>query len=202
MILHPYDPSWPEEFRRLETAYQRALGPVLLRVEHVGSTAIPGIAAKPILDIDLVLATDADFPAVKAGLERLGYRHNGDQGIPGREAFKRLDAEAPHGEGGGHWMAHHLYVCVEGCRELLRHTAFRDYLEAHPEAAAEYESLKKRLEARSGGERQRYVDLKENEGECRAFVERILEKARPADREGPVLRSPTAAVSPTQGKQP
>jgi GrpB-like predicted nucleotidyltransferase (UPF0157 family) len=177
MILHLHNPTWSQEFQRLEEKFRLSLGTLVHRVEHVGSTAIEGIAAKPILDIDLVISTEKDFPAVKEGLGKIGYRHNGDQGIPGREAFKRLDESVPHSKWMIHWMTHHLYVCVAGSRELDRHIRFRDYLNTHATAKAEYESIKREIEARSNGDRKVYAEIKETEGICTAFVERILKKA-------------------------
>lgn len=153
------------------------LGRLLLRVEHVGSTAIEGIAAKPILDIDLVISKEVDFATIKVKLEEIGYRHNGDQGIPGREAFKRLDESVPFSKGRDRWMKHHLYVCMEGSEELDRHTRFRDYLNTHTPARTEYESIKRDIEARSSGDRKIYARIKETEGVCTAFVEKILKKA-------------------------
>ncbi len=181
MILQSHDPSWSQEFRWLEEAYQRSLGALVCRVEHVGSTAIEGIAAKPILDIDLVIASEEDFPAAKEGLERIGYHHNGDQGVPGREAFKQLDEGVPHSTKARRWMTHHLFVCVEGSRELDRHVTFRNYLNRHANAKAEYESLKREIESRSNGNRKVYATIKETEGSCTAFVEEILKKAESVD---------------------
>jgi GrpB-like predicted nucleotidyltransferase (UPF0157 family) len=180
MILHFHDPTWSQEFQRLEAAYQQSLGTLVCRVEHVGSTAIEGIAAKPILDIDLVISDIKDFQAAKEGLEKIGYLHNGDQGIPGREVFKRLDGSVPHSKRARRWMMHHLYVCVEGSRELDRHIRFRDYLNTHATAKAEYELIKREIEARSKGDRKIYSEIKENEGICTAFVAIILKKAEQA----------------------
>lgn len=110
-------------------------------------------------------------------LESLGYRHNGDQGVPGREAFKRLDIKVPRVEGPTEWMNHHLYVCVEGNPELIRHTRFRDYLNSNAEALKEHETIKRDIESRSNGDRKTYANIKENEGICSVFVERILKEA-------------------------
>ena len=177
-ILHEYDPRWVQEFERLKTVYCKALGKLVRRAEHVGSTAIPGMAAKPILDIDLVISSESKFPDVRSILELLGYRHVGDQGILGREVFKREGEKVPYVEPfGDGWMKHHLYVCVDGTRELQRHLAFRDYLNADPVAREEYESIKKDIESRSAGDRKRYAEMKEKEGVCSAFVERVLSQA-------------------------
>ena len=79
MILAPYDSEWPAEFAALRRVYINSLGKLILRVEHVGSTAVPNLRAKPILDIDIVMPSYDVFPDVVAHLQRLGYTHNGDQ---------------------------------------------------------------------------------------------------------------------------
>src|SRR6266567_3992999 len=78
---------WPAVFAQLRDHIANALRPLATRIEHVGSTAVPGLAAKPIIDLDVVIATRDDLPAVIERLHPLGYRHEGDLGVPGREAF-------------------------------------------------------------------------------------------------------------------
>ncbi len=177
MILSNYDSNWPVEFRRLEQIYKAKLGNLLSRTEHVGSTSIRGIAAKPIIDIDLAIFDLSDFSIARDRLESLGYRHTGDQGVPGREAFKRSNDKVPTIEGETEWMNHHLYVCVEGNPELIRHTRFRDYLNDNAVALKEYEGIKRDAESRSNGNRKTYANIKENEGKCSDFIERVLKKA-------------------------
>ena len=121
----PYDTAWQPRFEELRLYLLGILKAQDVRVEHVGSTSVPGLAAKPILDIDLVLENWADFELVKARLEQNGYNHVGDLGIAGREAFKYGDKPQ--------FMPHHLYVLSEGSDELKRHLTFRDWLRAHPE---------------------------------------------------------------------
>jgi GrpB-like predicted nucleotidyltransferase (UPF0157 family) len=156
-----YDPSWPRAFAELRARLRGAVGELALAVEHVGSTAVPGLAAKPIIDITIVVASAAQMPLVIAKLGELGYRHQGDLGIEGREAF------ASPGEG----VAHHLYACVRGNLALENHLAVRDYLRGHPETVAEYGALKKRLAAQHGGDRAAYEDGKTD------FVLEILRRA-------------------------
>ena len=177
MILHPHSPIWVREFHRLKENYDLVLGSLITRIEHVGSTAIRGISAKPILDVDLVISTKADFPPVKEELEKIGYQHVGDLGILDREAFKRKDKRVPLSNKTNEWMEHHLYVCVDGTRELKRHTSFRDYLNGNEDARIEYETIKKDIERQSGGDREVYVEIKENGRRCTEFIERILKKA-------------------------
>jgi len=175
-ILSEHDPSWKIEFHKLAEVYKETLGSLLLRIEHVGSTAINGIKAKPILDIDIVIEDLSVLAEVVNKLKTIGYTHNGDQGIPGREAFLRDDQFVPWDQNNKVWMKHHLYVCTKDNRELNRHIRFRDYLNSNPNAAKEYEKIKLEIESRSNGDRKIYADIKENEGVCSEFVERILRK--------------------------
>ena len=143
----PYNPDWPTEFEILRHDLLVKLGDLNVQVEHVGSTAVPGLCAKPILDIDVVLPPLVAFGAARSRLEEMGYEHQGDLGLSGREAFGHALDFAPR---------HHLYVCAEGARELLRHLAFRDALRGDEELAARYGALKRRLSARAGNDRDLY----------------------------------------------
>jgi len=175
MILSEYNPKWPVAFQALKSAYATSLSNLYVTIEHVGSTAIPGIMAKPIIDIDIVIKNYQVFPQVVEALAGLGYRHNGDQGIKHREAFKRADDFTPQFGPQKRWINHHLYVCPSFSVELGRQIAFRDYLRAHVDARSEYEEIKVSIAGKSGGDRKRYAAIKETE--CRDFVERILAKA-------------------------
>jgi GrpB-like predicted nucleotidyltransferase (UPF0157 family) len=142
----PYNPAWPLLFEGLKGVYARALGPPALAIEHVGSTAVPGLVAKPIIDIDVVIPSRAVLSDVIRLLATLGYRHQGDLGVPGREAFTHEgDDEVPRDGTGRRWPAHQLYICAANSHELHRHLQFRDWLRAHPGNAAEYGRLKSHL---------------------------------------------------------
>jgi GrpB-like predicted nucleotidyltransferase (UPF0157 family) len=162
VVVVDYDPAWPATFARLRERVVEALGPLALAVEHVGSTAVPGLAAKPIVDLDLVIADRGDLPEVVRRLRPLGYRHEGDLGVPGREAFT-TPAGLP---------AHHLYVCAAGSGPLLRHLAFRDALRADARTASAYADLKRSLAVRLGHDRVAYTEGKS------AFIEQVLEARR------------------------
>ena len=163
IVVISYQPDWKIRFEELSARLSHGLGPISSRIEHVGSTAVPGLHAKPIIDLDLVISAAADFDEVRDRLAGLGYVHIGDAGVPGREAFElRREEESV--------TDHHLYVCREGARELLRHLAFRDYLLAHPETAAEYGRLKCELASRFRDDREAYTDAKKQ------FVNDILER--------------------------
>jgi GrpB-like predicted nucleotidyltransferase (UPF0157 family) len=160
-VIREYDPAWQGLFEGLRGRLLDVLSGLAVAVEHVGSTAVPGLAAKPIVDIDAVVASAEDVPLGVERLERAGWRHQGDLGIPGREAF-----EPPAGVP---W--HHLYVVTAGGERLRCHLAFRDYLRAHPETARTYAALKRESARRFGGDRRAYTDSKGK------FVEHILSQA-------------------------
>lgn len=134
IIVLPYDEKWRQSFLDIKSELAAALGPLALSIEHVGSTSVPGLAAKPIIDIDVVVRKTNLEPAIKA-LATIGYEHEGNGGIEGREMFKYSGKE--------HLMDHHLYVCPEDSSELKRHVLFRDYLLSHPDAVQAYSQIKK-----------------------------------------------------------
>jgi len=147
-----YDPAWQDCFEELRADLLKILSGLDVRVEHVGSTSVPGLAAKPILDIDVVLQSSADFEQIKAALEEGGYYHVGDLGITGREAFK-YDNKPHH-------MRHHLYVLQEGSEELKRHLVFRDWLRSDPEDRELYASVKIAAAERFPDNIGAYIDAK------------------------------------------
>ena len=163
MILHKHSPLWADAFRELKEVYSCCLGDLAIAIEHVGSTSVPDIKAKPILDIDIVIADYDHFPRVVDKLALLGYRHNGDQGIRHREAFHGIDEWTPHTDPRRHWQNHHLYVCPQWSEELKRHLLLRDYLRTNETARREYEAIKQLIEARSDGDRKKYAAIKEAE---------------------------------------
>lgn len=161
IIIEEYDPFWPQQFEMLRSRIAPRVGPLVTAIEHVGSTAVPGLAAKPIIDIDILLRSSVDLPRAIERLYSLGYLHQGDLGIPGRESFR-----AP-----GHDFPHHLYACLPDYPEFARHIAFRDYLRAHPEDRNAYARLKRDLEKKCRTDRGAYTEAK---GE---FVASILGRA-------------------------
>ncbi|MBO7424909.1 MAG: GrpB family protein [Clostridiales bacterium] len=135
IVVLPYDESWKQDFINIRNEISEALGDLALSIEHVGSTSVPGLSAKPIIDIDVVIEDYSGFDEVVAALGKIGYYHKGDGDIPQREVFDY--------EGKEYLRDHHLYVCPKDSAELKRHVSFRDYLRAHPEAVAEYSRVKK-----------------------------------------------------------
>jgi GrpB-like predicted nucleotidyltransferase (UPF0157 family) len=131
-----YDPRWPAIFDALKAIIWPVVAEIANAIEHVGSTAVPGLAAKPVIDIDVVV-TASVLPEVIERLEAIGYVHLGDRGVARREAF-RAPNDTPR---------HNLYAVVERSVSLQNHLAVRDYLRAHPDDAESYGSLKRRLAA-------------------------------------------------------
>lgn len=170
MLIQAYHAKWATDFHALKKALQDALGTLLVSIEHVGSTAVPGLAAKPILDVDIFFDERVPFVEIKSRLERIGYHHQGDQGIPGREVFKK----GPSGVGNEvlNSTAHHLYVCPVGGEEGRRHLLFRDYLLANEEARNQYQRLKYQLAEEANQDRKTYAQLKEVK--ARAFIDDIV----------------------------
>jgi GrpB-like predicted nucleotidyltransferase (UPF0157 family) len=150
-VVTEYDPRWPGVFERLRDRLDAALAGVAHVTEHVGSTAVGGLAAKPIIDVDVVVTDEtAVGPAVKA-LAAAGWQHEGDLGIKGREAFlPPPDADY-----------HHLYLVVADSRPHRDHIDLRDFLRTHPGLAARYGALKRQLAALLETDRAAYTRGKE-----------------------------------------
>jgi len=132
-----YDPGWPGLFVELRGRVDAVLANVEHVTEHVGSTAVPGLAAKPIIDLDVVVPDEAAVGGAIEALAAAGWRHEGDLGIKGREAF------LPPAD----VVYHHLYVVVEGNQPHRDHIDLRDFLRTHPVQAVRYSALKIRLAA-------------------------------------------------------
>lgn len=125
MLLQEYKIIWSIDFEKIKKVLNESLYNYTLDIQHVGSTSVPNLAAKSIIDIDLIYHSTDDFEKLKIGLEKLGYYHNGNQGIEGREVFKR-NGKSENGILDN--ITHHLYVCKHDSVELQRHLLFRDYL--------------------------------------------------------------------------
>ena len=134
VIVLPYDAAWESAFEAIRAEIQTALGDLMLGIEHVGSTSVKGMSAKPCIDIDVVIRDYSVFDAVVQKLDAIGYIHEGDLGIKDREAFKYADKP--------HLMTHHLYVCPRDSEELHRHIVFRNFLRENPEAVKKYSRVK------------------------------------------------------------
>lgn len=168
MTNEPYNPAWPAQFEELRNTLSQALGDRIIAIEHVGSTAIPGMPAKPKLDIDIVISSMALLPTIAERLEPLGYISQGNLGREGREAFGRKDDQVPYTHHMKSWPKHNLYVCPQDSPVLQEHLRFRDYLRQHPDLAEQYARLKQELSERYRYDQQQYVAGKSD------FVRQIL----------------------------
>ena len=169
MLIQPYTPQWFEDFTKLKAVLDKALNGLDYRIEHVGSTAVPGLAAKAIIDIDIVYQQHDQFDKIKEALLGIGYYHNGDQGIPMREVFKRdgqsSDEILDH-------IRHHLYVCPAESPALERHLLSRDHLRKHEWARVKYQEMKYELAGQANQDKKRYAALKEEK--VNAFIDSIV----------------------------
>lgn len=169
-LVEKYNPDWISWFETIE----KYLGPDIrsscLRIEHVGSTSVPGMIAKPIVDLILVIER-SHFKRVKTLLELRGYRHVGDQGIYDRQVFK-----IPDGELKKTLPLHHLYVCPGDSEELNREVAFRDFLKMNTEYLRRLSALKWSLAERFNNDREAY--MKGKDALCKEIIEKALATGR------------------------
>lgn len=162
VVVTPYDASWPLRYEEERRRIVDALGDLLLAVEHVGSTAVPGLCAKPIVDILAGLRRFEDGERCVAPLEALNYEYRGEAGVPGRLFFRKFTGER---------RTHHLHVVELDGREWRRHILFRDALRRNGALASEYGQLKTSLAGRLPRDRERYTEAKA------PFIERVLSRA-------------------------
>jgi GrpB-like predicted nucleotidyltransferase (UPF0157 family) len=146
VIVLPYNPAWKEWFKELKKSIWPHISDLASDFIHVGSTSIPDMSAKPIIDIDIVIDSMDRFDEIKSRLEKIGYFHQGNLGIQGREAFG-LERE--------HRYAHHLYVCTIDSTAYKNHVLLKKHLMENPDAFRRYRGLKIRL-AESGLDRESY----------------------------------------------
>lgn len=163
VVVDP-DPEWPQQFQEIKAYLLSFLGASALRIEHVGSTSVPGLAAKPIVDIDVVVAGDSQVSEVLPQIESAGYRWMGDLDVEGREAFE-AETTPP-------LPVHHLYLVVENNRAHTDHWLLRDALIDNPELIDRYVAIKRESALISGGDRDRYTALKAD------FIAKVLGEAR------------------------
>ncbi len=169
VYLVPYDPRWPQQFSAEALAVKAAIGDLLMAIHHIGSTAIPGIAAKPIIDILAVVSDLAAVDGRTAQMRELGYEALGEFGIAGRRYFRKDDVA-------GH-RTHQIHAFQVGSPQVVRHLAFRDFLRAHREFAEQYDALKRRLADLHRADIGAYTDGKDEfikEIDARAAVWRAL----------------------------
>ncbi|MEJ8474553.1 GrpB family protein [Roseibium algae] len=136
-FVTPHDPLWKTAFEAEARAITSSLGDRYIALHHIGSTAIPGILAKPIIDLMGIVSDLDDLDLQSKSMESLGYEVMGPYGIDGRRYFRKI---TPAGQ-----RTHQLHVFTSGSPHIERHLAFRDYLRAHPRVAADYSALKASL---------------------------------------------------------
>ena len=167
IIVSDYDPRWALQFEELRTHIWPHVAHLAVTIEHVGSTSVKGLAAKPVIDMDIVVSDEKKLALAIQALGSLGYAHRGELGVLGRHAFSQPATG----------LRHHLYVCLDGSLGLRNHTALRDFLRANPQSIAEYSALKRRLADAHGNDISAYV-----EGKTKFIVE-ILSKQGFTDTE-------------------
>ena len=172
MLIKEYNPQWVNQFDQIKNVLRVAFGGKYV-IEHVGSTSVPELAAKDIIDIDLVFSTKEEFGHIKKLLESLGYYHNGDQGIPEREVFKRTASNLNHPVLDE--ITHHLYVCPKNSKELQRHLSFRNWLNYSSDARKQYEKIKRSLAKEVNQNKGHYAVLKQERAQV--FIDQCIEKA-------------------------
>ena len=163
LIVLPYDPNWITEYERIRDYLMEQIGDLTLEIKHVGSTSVPGLCAKPIIDIVALMESYDVFPAIVARLEKVGFKHNGNQGIKEREVFKRLIPDD--------FMDYHFYVCPKDSEESHRQTIFKNALLNNKNIADDYGKLKMRLVDEVNGDRVLYTDSKTD------FILRVIDNA-------------------------
>lgn len=170
MLLETYNADWIKHFTDIKREIDIAFDGIEYRVEHVGSTSVPKLDAKPIIDIDIVFLNLNDFEKIKDRLETIGYFHNGNQGILDREVFKRhknlnhkiLDT-----------IYHHLYVCSVNSKALERHILSRNFLRKNDWARTRYQNMKYEMAEKANQDRKKYQELKELN--INHFIDSIIE---------------------------
>ena len=152
VVVLSYDEAWKTAFEEIKNEIEAAIGDLILGVEHVGSTSVVGLSAKPCIDIDVIIKDYSAFGEVVSKLGAVGYIHEGDLGIKDREAFKYADKP--------HLMTHHLYVCPQYSEELRRHITFREFLRHDPEAVKEYSLVKEKAAELYPNDIDQYIEYK------------------------------------------
>jgi GrpB-like predicted nucleotidyltransferase (UPF0157 family) len=154
VVVVPHDPSWADEFSRVSAEVCPAFGPNLVALHHVGSTSIPGIYAKPIIDMVAAVRDVSAVDQLNGRFESLGFVPKGEFGIPGRRYFYRNDASGVR--------THQIHTFEADSIGVARHLAFRDFLIAHPQIASSYSDLKRRMAAAHPEDIEAYMDGKDS----------------------------------------
>ena len=173
MLIEKYTPQWIKDYASIKCEIEKGLHGLNLTMEHIGSTSVPDLDSKPIIDIDIIYYHQGDFEKIKAGLLTMGYYHNGNQGIENREVFKRnigwtnqiLDK-----------IKHHLYVCPVDSKALERHILSRNFLRNNDWARLKYQQMKYELAEKANQDKKIYAELKELN--VNDFIDSMIAKMR------------------------
>lgn len=147
-----YDQNWKNTFETERVLLAKAIGINAVKIEHIGSTAVVGLAAKPVIDILIEVTDLKELDNAAENMEALGYLVKGENGIEGRRYFQK----------GGNQRSHHVHAFQMNDLHLYRHRAFKEYLIAHSEIASEYGALKKEAAFKSDNNINAYMALKNN----------------------------------------
>ena len=173
MILEKYSNKWAEDYTKIVNEIDIVLEGFVYAIEHGGSTAVPDLDSKPIIDIDIIYYNPMDFEKIKSGLGKLGYYHNGNQGIEDRDVFKRS------GKIGNEILdviQHHLYVCPVESKALERHILSRNFLRKNDWARLKYQQMKYDLAEKAHQDRKIYAELKELH--VNDFIDSMIEEEK------------------------
>ncbi len=151
--VHPPNPHWPHAFEAEAAQVSRILGDNVVHIHHIGSTAIPNIYAKPVIDMLAEVSNIDRVDACNAAMAALGYTALGEYGLPGRRYFRKDNAEGVR--------THHVHIFLAGSPEVIRHLAFRDFMRANPDCAQQYSDLKRALAAQYPNDIDSYMDGKD-----------------------------------------
>lgn len=161
VVVEKWNPQWKYEYEKIVASLGKDIIYNSIKIEHVGSTSVEGLSAKPVIDLDIVIEKDK-FAIIKELLNKKGYEHEGDLGIEGREAFSYSGKEE--------LMTHHLYVCPKDSKELFKHITFRDFLKNNSALASEYSKVKERAAVLYPDDIDKYMEFKSE------IIEKIYKK--------------------------
>ncbi len=179
MLIKKYTSNWIKYFADLKREIENGLNGLEYSIEHVGSTSVQNLDSKPIIDIDIIYDNEMEFKKIKSGLIKLGYYHNGNQGIEKREVFKRNENSL---NGILNSIPHHLYVCPKDSEPLERHILMRNFLRKNDWARIKYQVMKYELAEKANQNKKVYAELKElNVNE---FIDEIINKEKRTHNNG------------------
>ncbi len=193
----PPDPKWSDQFGAEASRIRSALGDVAVKVYHIGSTSIPNIYAKPVIDILLEVSDIKDLDNHTPEMTALGYEVKGEFGIPGRRYFRKNSAAGAR--------THQIHAFEKNSEGLVRHLAFRDYMIAHPMIAQTYSDLKRRLASDFPDDIEAYMDgkdsfIKEYEQHALKWQRESMESPAASIQKDPIeLPAPTSGLAPGHG---